>query len=88
MVSVKPMTDEKRKEILAANKAMADKALRVLCAAERKYTEKPEDESPKNLEHDLTYIGLTGMIDPIRPEVKAAIEECRRRRHHTDHDHR
>lgn len=74
---VKPMTEEKRKEILAANKAMADKALRVLCAAERRYTEKPADESPKNLEHDLTYIGLTGMIDPIRPEVKVAIEECR-----------
>lgn len=74
---VKPMTDAKIKEILAANKAMADKALRVLCAAERKYTEKPDDETPKNLEHDLTYIGLTGMIDPIRPEVKTAIEECR-----------
>ena len=72
-----PMSPEKKQEILAANKAMADKALRVLCAAERKYTVKPEDQSPKNLEHDLTYIGLTGMIDPIRPEVKTAIEECR-----------
>jgi Ca2+-transporting ATPase len=75
--SVKEMTDEKRKDILAANKAMAGKALRVLCAAQRTYTEKPVDESPKALEQDLTYIGLTGMIDPIRPEVKAAIDECR-----------
>ena len=74
---VKPMTEEKKKEILLSNKAMADKALRVLCAAERRYKEKPADTSPKNLEHDLTYIGLTGMIDPIRPEVKVAIEECR-----------
>lgn len=74
---VKPMTEEKKKEILSSNKAMADKALRVLCAAERRYKEKPADTSPKNLEHDLTYIGLTGMIDPIRPEVKVAIEECR-----------
>jgi len=74
---VKPMTEEKKKEILLSNKAMADKALRVLCAAERRYKEKPADTSPKNLEHNLTYIGLTGMIDPIRPEVKVAIEECR-----------
>jgi Cation transport ATPase len=75
--TVKPMTSEKMNEILAENKAMASQALRVLCAAERRYAVKPEDESPKNLEHDLTYIGLTGMIDPIRPEVKSAIEECR-----------
>ena len=75
--TVKSMTSEKMNEILAENKAMASQALRVLCAAERRYAVKPEDESPKNLEHDLTYIGLTGMIDPIRPEVKSAIEECR-----------
>ena len=75
--TVKSMTSEKMNEILAENKAMASQALRVLCAAERRYAVKPEDESPKNLEHDLTYIGLTGMIDPIRPEVKSAIEKCR-----------
>ncbi len=74
---VKPMTSEKKQEILTANKEMADQALRVLCAAERKYDEKPIEESPKSLERDLTYIGLVGMIDPIRPEVKAAIVECR-----------
>ena len=74
---IKPMTSEKMNGILAENQAMASQALRVLCAAERRYSVKPEDESPKSLEHDLTYIGLTGMIDPIRPEVKRAIEECR-----------
>ena len=72
-----PMTDAKRDEIMAVNKAMADKALRVLAAAKRDWSEKPADNTPEYLEKDLVFIGLTGMIDPVRPEVKAAIEECR-----------
>ena len=74
---VKPMTQEKRQEIMAANKAMADKALRVLAAAKRDWVEKPADNTPEFLEQELVFLGLTGMIDPVRPEVKAAIEECR-----------
>jgi Ca2+-transporting ATPase len=73
----KPMTEEKRAEIMAANKAMADRALRVLAAAKRDWNEKPTDNTPEFLEQELTFLGLTGMIDPVRPEVKAAIEECR-----------
>ena len=72
-----PMTEEKIAAILADNKAMADKALRVLAAAERRWAAKPGDNSPEFLEQQLTFLGLTGMIDPVRPEVKAAIEECR-----------
>ncbi|MGI5986024.1 MAG: cation-translocating P-type ATPase [Clostridiales bacterium] len=71
------LTDEVRNEILSANKAMADKALRVLAAAQKVYAAEPERYEPKELEYDLCFIGMTGMIDPVRPEVKDAIEQCR-----------
>ena len=72
-----PMTDAKRREILNSNKAMADRALRVLAVAKRDWAEKPKNNAPEYLERDLAFLGLTGMIDPIRPEVKAAIAKCR-----------
>ena len=72
-----PLDDKAREEILSHNKGMADQALRVLAAAQRTYTQMPEDQSPEALEHDLTFLGLAGMIDPIRPEVKDAIAECK-----------
>ena len=72
-----PMTDEKRQELISANKNMADRALRVLAVARRDWEEKPAETTPEVLEQNLTFLGLTGMIDPVRPEVKAAIEECR-----------
>ncbi len=74
---IQKMTQEKMDEILKTNKAMADKALRVLAVAKRDWAERPDDNKPEFLEQNLTFIGLTGMIDPVRPEVKAAIEECR-----------
>ena len=74
---VVPMTDERREQILAANKAMADQALRVLALSSRTYAEKPSDFSPEALEHDLVFCGLSGMIDPVRPEVTAAIAEAK-----------
>ncbi len=72
-----PMIDERREQILAANKAMADQALRVLALSSRTYAEKPSDFSPEALEHDLVFCGLSGMIDPVRPEVTAAIAEAK-----------
>ncbi|MEG0614828.1 MAG: cation-translocating P-type ATPase, partial [Oscillospiraceae bacterium] len=56
---------------------MADQALRVLGCSYREYGSRPTNISPESLEQDLTFIGLTGMIDPIRPEVVGAIKECK-----------
>ena len=72
-----PMTEEKRSAILAENKAMADRALRVMAGAKRLWKEMPSSSEPEFLEQDLTFLGLAGMIDPVRPEVKAAVAECR-----------
>ena len=74
-----PMTEEKRQAILLDNKSMADRALRVLAAAQRLWSDTlPEDISPESLEQELCFIGLAGMIDPVRPEVKDAIHQCRK----------
>ena len=72
-----PLTDALRAEVLAQNKAYADQALRVLAAAKREWSEVPASNAPADLEKELCFMGLCGMIDPIRPEVKIAIEECR-----------
>lgn len=72
-----PMTNAIKADILADNKRMADKALRVLAVGLKKYDASPVNFDPETLENDLVFVGLTGMIDPVRPEVKAAIDECR-----------
>ena len=72
-----PMTEEYKASILAANKAMADKALRVLACAMRVWETEPENYDADTLENALCFVGLSGMIDPVRPEVKDAIVECR-----------
>lgn len=74
---VREMTQADREEILRENKDMADRALRVLLAAYREYPVLPADCAPAALEQQLIYIGMTGMIDPVRPEVKDAIGLCR-----------
>ena len=73
-----PMTDKIKSEIKNKNKEFADKALRVLGAAYKEYNEKPNNFDASNLEKDLIFIGFTGMIDPCRPEVYDAIEECKK----------
>ncbi|MDY4139386.1 MAG: cation-translocating P-type ATPase, partial [Eubacteriales bacterium] len=74
---IRPMTEDDRAAIMKENKRMADQALRVLACACVELAELPEDVSPEAIEHDLTFIGMTGMIDPVRPEVKAAVDLCK-----------
>lgn len=71
------LTEEKKRQILAENKRMADDALRVLAVAYRRYDAIPGDLSAKTMERELTFVGLCGMIDPVREEVKSAIERCK-----------
>ena len=71
------MTDEIKSDILNANKSMADKALRVLAVAYKEHSLVPLTYESDSLEKDMCFIGMVGMIDPIRPEVKFAIDECR-----------
>ena len=74
---VEAITDEHRDAVLKANKGFADKALRVLAGAYREYSASPDTSDPATLEQELIFIGLVGMIDPVRPEVKPAIDKCR-----------
>lgn len=60
--------------IMKANNTMADKALRVLAVAYRKWDKMPENLDFDIVENHLTFVGLAGMIDPPRPEVKEAIQ--------------
>ncbi len=71
------MTAEVREDILTVNKKMADRALRVLASAKKEISAEPSVYDSESVECDLVFIGLVGMIDPVRPEVKDAIDECR-----------
>ena len=73
----KPLDDNRKKLILDKNKEFASKALRVLACAYKDYDAIPESLEPDDLEHDLVFIGIVGMIDPCRPEVYEAINKCR-----------
>ena len=74
---IEPMTEELAENIRRENSRMAGKALRVLSLATRVYSRRPEDFSAEALEDELIFTGLVGMIDPVRPEVKDAVAECR-----------
>lgn len=72
-----PMTSEVMAKIMANNKAMADRALRVLALSMKKLSVVSAEMTTETNETDLVFVGLSGMIDPVRPEVKDAIVECR-----------
>ncbi|MBE9004793.1 cation-translocating P-type ATPase [Fortiea sp. LEGE XX443] len=72
-----PLTEEQRSQILAVNDQMASKGLRVLGFAYKPLTEVPPEGSDEAWEQNLVWLGLVGMLDAPRPEVRAAVEECR-----------
>lgn len=71
------LTEDKKQEILAKNKQMADKALRVLACSYVTYKELPDDVTPDKIERDMVFVGLCGMIDPVRDEVTEAVKRCK-----------
>ncbi|MDR0367987.1 MAG: cation-translocating P-type ATPase, partial [Bacteroidales bacterium] len=74
---VREITEEDKDTIAKANTSMAEKALRVLAVATKKISALPGDVNPQTIEKELIFIGMSGMIDPPREEVKAAVEKCR-----------
>ncbi len=72
---VRDMTDADREKILALCNKMSSDALRVLGFAKKEWRAVPEEESA-DVEYDMTFIGVTGMIDPPRKEVIKAVETC------------
>ncbi len=71
------LTDTIKTDILNANKNMADRALRVLAVSYKTLDKKPSTFENSSLEKGMCFIGMVGMMDPIRPEVKSAIDECK-----------
>jgi len=72
-----PMEEHDVQEISEAGRRMASQALRVLAVAYRKLDRLPEKPTADEIERDLIFVGLIGMIDPARPEVKPAIDKAR-----------
>ena len=72
-----PLTDELRQRILDANDALAQDGQRVLGVVFRPLPALPEKVVEIELERDVTFVGLIGMIDPPRPEVKEAVQTCK-----------
>jgi Ca2+-transporting ATPase len=72
---VRPMTSDARRSVLSANEGLAKRAFRVLALA---YKDLPAEHRDGDSADGLTFVGLVGMIDPLRDEAKSAIETCRR----------
>nr|WP_300003364.1 calcium-translocating P-type ATPase, SERCA-type [Tissierella sp.] len=72
-----PFDDELRAKTLAMNSKFAKDALRVLAFAYKEYPALPMDIDKNQVESEMVFVGLVGMIDPARPEAKEAIAKCK-----------
>ena len=72
------ITAEDIERLKRENEAMANQALRVLAMAYKDIDAVPEEVTPASVERDLVFVGMVGMIDPPREEVKASVAECRK----------
>ncbi len=73
---IRTITEDDRSNILKANRNMGGKALRILAVAIRDSEEVPNNVISENTESEMLFVGLAGMIDPPRPEVKEAVRVC------------
>lgn len=73
----RPLTQADRTRILAENRRMAAQALRVLAAAYRAWDRLPAPLTPAAAENQMVFLGLVGMLDPVRPQVPGAVRACR-----------
>lgn len=74
---IKQDLEEYKKQIYLNNEEMAKSALRVLACAYKEVDKIPTDDEMKNIENNLIFLGMCGMIDPPRPEAKEAVEKCK-----------
>ena len=74
---VEPLNENWRQQIVAANERLARDGMRVLGVALRRVETPPVDEPAETVERDMTFVGMVGMIDPARPEVKEAVQRCK-----------
>lgn len=74
----KLLTKEEKKRFLQINTDMAKRGLRVLALAMRPFSQTEEDIEPSTIERNLVFLGMVGVLDPVRPEAKNAVEECKR----------
>jgi len=77
LIAKSSLCDKGKRDALAQNNVMAASALRVIAIGYKIYYEKPESTT-KELEEDITFLGLMGLIDPPRPEVKSAVALCKK----------